>query len=92
MISMDYLFLSDKGVFTRRELADSDVVESSVLKILVVFDSATQVLLTYAVPRKGAGEYVVEAVSNGVAWLGHARVIVTADGELCFLRPCGSSK
>ena len=78
---MDYLFLSDKGVFTRRELADSDVAESSVLKILAVFDSATQVLLTYAVPRKGADEYVVEAVSNGIAWLGHARVIVKADGE-----------
>ena len=31
VISMDYLFLCDKGVFTRRELADSDVVESFVL-------------------------------------------------------------
>ena len=39
--------------------------------ILVVFDSATQVLLTYAVPRKGADEYVVEAVSNGIAWAMH---------------------
>ena len=81
LISMDYLFVNDKGVWTRQELIDSGVEESTTLKVLVVYDSATNGLFVHAVPCKGANDFVVKSVVDCIAWLGHSRVVLRADGE-----------
>ena len=78
---MDYLFVNDKGVWTRQELIDSGVEESSTLKVLVVYDSATNALFVHAVPCKGANDFVVKSVVDCIAWLGHSRVVLRADGD-----------
>ena len=53
LISMDYLFVTEKGVFTRDD-AGTDVDAPTTLKVLVIYDSFSKAPFAVAVPRKGA--------------------------------------
>ena len=53
LVSMDYLFVTEKGVFTRND-AGSDADLPTTLKVLVIYDSFSKAPFAVAVPRKGA--------------------------------------
>ena len=90
LVSMDYLFVTEKGVFSRSDAgADSDL--ATTLKVLVIYDSFSRAPFAIAVPRKGASEFVVKAVVAIVVWLGHSRVTVRTDNEPAIVAMIGEA-
>ncbi len=94
IVGVDYFFITKNGVRKREELGQPDDedgnkainearVKGEIVKCLVVRCFATKVVLAHVVPYKGVGEddTVAEMVVEDIAWLGHTRVIVKADGE-----------
>ena len=81
VVSTDYLFLSARGVFTKKEWKPEP--GDSFLKILVIVDSGGKCMFAHAVPQKGIDEsgYAVDCFASDVAWLGWARLIVRSDNE-----------
>ena len=87
---MDYLFVTDKGVFSRSDAgADADLLAT--LKVLVIYDSFSKAICAIAVPRKGADEFVVKTVVATIVWLGHSRVTVRADNEKAIVAMIGEA-
>ena len=86
VISTDYLFLTARGCFARREYEPLEGEEH--LKVLVVYDSLSKALFAHAVPQKGVDErgYIVDKVSTDILWLGYARVIVRSDNEPAIVK------
>ena len=78
---MDYLFLTARGCFTRREYEPLE--GEAHLKGLVKYDSLSRALSAHAVPQKGVDEqgYIVEQVKQDVLWLGHAQIAIRSDNE-----------
>ena len=94
VVSIDYLFLTPKGVFTRPELqerypefyAKIDVDDDDeVLKILVLYDSFSKAVFAHAIRRKGAEPYVVQCVVDNISWIGHVRLTLKSDNEPAIL-------
>ena len=83
VISMDYLFVTPKGVVSRDELPEDEA--TTVLKVVVVFDSTTKCIFAHGIPKKGAEPYTVQCVVDDIAWLGHCRVVIRADNEPAML-------
>ena len=81
VISCDYLFLTARGVFTRKEW--QPIEGEDFLKIMVIHDNISKALFAHAVPQKGVDEknYIVDQFVNDILWLGYARVIVRSDNE-----------
>ena len=81
VISCDYLFISARGVFTRKEWRQEE--DETFSKILVIVDSRSKSMFAHAVPQKGADErgYAVDCFATDVAWLGWSRVIIRSDNE-----------
>ena len=81
VISCDYLFMSTRGVFTRKEWSPAEGEDC--LKIIVVHDNISKALFAHAVPQKGVDEkkYVVDMLVNDILWLGYSRVIIRSDNE-----------
>ena len=86
-ISFDYLFVNNKGIFTREDISAGEVVRDGI-KILVVKDNKTKSVFAHVVPQKGSDDkrYVVDTVTEDVVWLGHTRVIVKSDNEPAILK------
>ena len=81
LISCDYAYQTDKGVFSRDELTEDE--RAAALRILVAFDHATATPFAHAVPRKGADPdgYVADQIRKDVLWLGHSKVVIRSDNE-----------
>ena len=81
LLSCDYLFITPKGVFLRKELPDEEIQEA--LKVLVMYCSATKALFAHAVPKKGVDQngYIVNQVKQNAIWLGHPKVVLKGDNE-----------
>ena len=75
LVSIDYFFLSDKGVATRDEGENKwdDPPEGS-LRVLAGIDGSTKILIAHAVPQKGvhSGGYASRCLDDSIAWLGHS--------------------
>ena len=86
LISCDYLFVTSRGTFLRKEYTPIEGEES--LKVLVVYCSSTKCIFAHAVPQKGVDEdgYCVEQMVNDIAWLGHARIVIRSDNEPAIAR------
>ena len=86
MISCDYLFITPKGIFLRKEISDEE--RERALKVLVAYCGATGCLFAHAVPAKGADEdgYIVEQLKQDILWLGHSKVIVRSDNEPALIQ------
>ena len=86
LISCDYLFVTQKGVFSKSELSEDE--REDALKVLVAYCSATGSMFAHAVPSKGVDEegYIVEQLKQDVLWLGHSKVIVRSDNEPALLQ------
>ena len=69
LISCDYLFVTPKGIFLRKELTNEE--RERALKVLVAYCGATGCLFAHAVPAKGVDEggYIVEQLKNDILWL-----------------------
>ena len=84
LISVDYFFLSPKGVVTRDEVENKwEDPPDGTLRVLAGRCSNTKTLFAYAVPQKGddAHGYAAKCLSESIAWMGHARVAIRSDNE-----------
>ena len=66
LISCDDLFVSAKGLFTRRELRSEEVQDA--LKVLVLYCSGTRSIFAHTVPKKGLDpdSFVVKQIKQDV--------------------------
>ena len=94
IVGLDYFFLTKGGVKKREDLdftVDADGnkaleearARGDVVKCLLVRCFLTKAVFAHVVPQKGLDEdnLVADLVVTDLAWLGHTRVIVKADGE-----------
>ena len=89
LVSVDYFFLSDKGVLTRAESENKwDAPPESSLRVLAGVDGPTNTLIARAVPQKevDSGGYDARGFADSIAWLGHSRVTVRSDNEPAIVK------
>ena len=93
-VGVDYFFVTDGGVYTRKELdfpldaegekkLEKSRSEGKVLKCLVVRCHESKNTFGHAIPQKGVDEdkYVVQLVTNDVEWMGYTKLLVKSDNE-----------
>ena len=89
LISIDYMFLTPKGVIIKNETDSrwNDPPEGSV-RIIAGICSATKVLIGVAVPQKGAdGDgFAAKMLSEIISWLGHSKTAIRSDNEPAMLQ------
>ena len=77
MISVDYMFLSPKGLVFKED-TDSRWIDppEDCIRVLAGICTATKTVIAIAVPRKGADAegYAATTLSENISWLGHAKV------------------
>ena len=78
---MDYMFVSQRGVFERSEWVAQE--GERFLKVLVVKDGKSKCVFAHGIPVKGvdSGRYVVDCVVQDCSWLGYAQVLLKSDNE-----------
>ena len=84
MISVDYFFLSAKGVITRTETEGQwETPPEDTLRVLAGVCSSTKVLFAHAVPQKGddSNGYAAKCLADSIAWMGHSKVTIRSDNE-----------
>ena len=101
IVGIDYWFMTDKHLKTRKELSDThpetlegekrlqdDIKAGKVVKCLIIRCHKTKCLFAHVVPCKGIDpdNFCVKLVADVVAWLGHARLILKSDGENSILK------
>ena len=86
MIAFDYLFVNDKGVFTRGEFSENG--ESGGVKVLVIRDCKWKNTFAHLVPSKGVDDrrYAVDMLCEDIKWLGFTRVILKSDNEPAIVK------
>ena len=94
LISIDYLFLSPKGVIFKEDVDNkwNDPPEDCI-RVLAGRCSATKALMAIAVPRKGADAegYAAKTLSENINWLGHSRIGIRSDNEPAMLQLVSSA-
>ena len=85
LISCDYSFITQMGVFSRDELAEDE--RERALTVLILYCSATRSIFARAVPKKclDPDGHIVEMIRNDVLWLGHPKVRIRRDNEPALL-------
>ena len=91
VIGFDYMFLTQKDVYSRLEWEkcdEKDIDEQLVLKVLVVRDMRSKSLFAHAVRAKGSDQegYAVQCLVDDIVWLGYSRVILKSDNEPAIVR------
>ncbi len=94
VVGLDYFFNTKAGLKKREELeqpmtpeGDAEVTElrkkGAMVKCVLVRCHATKALFAHVVPYKGPGEndLVADMLVKDIAWLGHTRLALKADGE-----------
>ena len=94
MVGADYFFMTKKGIHRRDELEyeqnddgnrklEDARAKGEVVKCIAVRCTSSKAIFGHVVPCKGLDEegWVADTVVQDVAWLGHTKVIVKADGE-----------
>ena len=81
LISCDYLYFTENGIFWREELNEAE--RDAAARVLVMYCGSTLTPFADGVPRKGADRdgYVVECMKQNVLWLGHSKVCIRSDNE-----------
>ena len=87
-VAFDYLFVNNKGIFTRSEFVDDG--DTGGVNILVVRDCKYKNNFAHVVPFKGVdeGKYVVDMLVDDIKWLGFTRVILKSDNEPAIVKLC----
>ena len=83
LISVDYFFLSSKGIVTRDEVENKwDSPPTDTLRVLAGRCSSTKTLFAHAVPQKGddPNGYAAKCLPDSISWMGHARVAIRSNG------------
>ena len=94
IVGVDYFFMTKGGLQRREELAYDQSAEGNkqlqdarvkgeIVKCIAVRCSSTKAIFGHVVPCKGLDEdgWVAEVVARDIAWLGHTKAIIKADGE-----------
>ena len=94
IVGVDYFFMTKGGLQRREELdyerdtgGDEKLEQArasgEIVKCIAVRCSSTKAIFAHVVPCKGIDEegWVAETVVRDVAWLGHTKLIIKADGE-----------
>jgi hypothetical protein len=90
LISCDYLFITQKGIFSRNGLSEEERENS--LTVLVIYCSANRSIFAHAVPKKGLGQdlgpegYLIEQIRDDILWLGHHQIMIRSDNEPALLQ------
>ena len=89
LISCDYLYITENGLFAREELSEEEREGSS--RVLVMYCSSSRAPFADGVPRKGADAegYAVECMRRNILWLGHSRVTIRSDNEPALVQVVG---
>ena len=82
VVSMEYMFLSDK----------QDKGEEKGMPILVTKDHKTRMVFARVVPRKGADTYAIKRARQDLHLLGHKRMILRTDPEASILALVNAAK
>ena len=83
-ISVDYFFLSSKGIVTRDEVDNKwDSPPTDTLRVLAGRCSSTKTIFAHAGSRKGddPNGYAAKCLSDSIFWMGHARVAIRCGNE-----------
>ena len=90
-VAFDYLFVNNKGIFTRSEFVDDG--DTGGVKILVVRDCKYKNNFAHVVPFKGVdeGKCAVDVLVDDIKWLGFTRVILKSDNEPAIVKLCEES-
>ena len=94
MVSVDYLFLSPKGVVLREEAKSRwEEPPDGCLVVLAGSCSSTKALFAFAVPRKGDDSegYAAKSLADCISWLGHSRVAIRSDNEPAIVKLVASA-
>ncbi len=94
IVGLDYFFITAAGLKKREELeqpmtpeGEAEVNElrkkGKLIKCVLVRCFLTKALFAHIVPYKGPGEddFVADILVKDIAWLGHTRLALKADGE-----------
>ncbi len=94
IVGLDYFFITAAGLKKREELeqpmtpeGEAEINElrkkGKLIKCILVRCFLTKALFAHIVPYKGPGEddFVADILVKDVAWLGHTRLALKADGE-----------
>ena len=98
IIGIDYFFITDGGVNSRKELAENPVFTADeaidearqtgqVVKCILVRDHSSKAIVAHVVPCKGRDEegYVADLVSDDVSWLGYKNMTLKTDNEVALV-------
>ena len=91
VIGFDYMFLTQKDVYSRAEwdsCPEKDIDERFVMKVLVVRNMLSKSLFAHAVAAKGSDDagFAVQCIVDDITWLGYSRVILKSDNEPAIVR------
>ena len=87
-MAFDYLFINDKGAFTKEELKAAGDDEASGIKVLVVKDYKSKCTFGHVVPSKGIDvkRFSVDMIIEDITWLGYTKLILKADNEPAMVK------
>ena len=85
LISMDYLFITKKGVYTDKEAGWDD---PDAMKVLAVKDTKSKSFFCYAVPQNGIDDkrFAADCTVEDILRLGYAQVLVKSDSEPAIVK------
>ena len=91
VIGFDYMFLTQKDVYSRAEwdsCPEKDIDERFVLNIFLVRDMKSKAIFAHAVAAKGSDDagFAVQCLVDDITWLGYSRVILKSDNEPAIVR------
>jgi len=94
IVGLDYFFITAAGLKKREELeqpmtpeGEAEINElrkkGKLIKCILVRCFLTKIVFAHIVPYKGPGEddFVADVLVKDIAWLGHTRMALKADGE-----------
>ena len=89
VISMDYMFVMPKGMYTQSELVELPVDDrEGGIKVIVIRDSLSKAVFAHAVPKKGVDpdRYVADCVVSSIEWLGYSKLMLKSDNEPAIMQ------
>ena len=86
LVSCDYMFFTERGVFARHELPEEEKAQA--VKVIVVKCASTGCLFAHVVPQKGVDPdgFVIEQLKQDIVWLGHSQVVIRSDNEPALVK------
>ena len=86
-VSIDYMLMAEDCRMDEDDQEGTDTHAG--VSILVMVDHPTDMVFSSVVPKEGVNPYAVLRVSNGIALLGHGKLILKGDNIPLSIGACG---